>query len=540
MAQQYDDMEERRRRQKRREERRRRQRRQALIARGVVLVVLLLILFAIIFIVGRLTKKGDAGSTQEAGTQNTVSEGGVTTASGGTTDGTASGTTDAAGTTAQTFISTAAANADLTTKEGVLDYARLQAAQYDYDGAIATIQSFSGYESDGDLTAEINNITTAKNACTPVEVSTTPHVFFHSLINDYRGLIASETCTEERVEKNNKAMTTVGEFDVMIQDMYNAGYVLISLDDLIVKTTNADGSVSISKNTNLYLPEGKKPLIMSEDDLSYYHSYGENGAQGYADRLVIDENGEVKCLFTDTDGQVKIGDYDMVPRIDTFIKEHPDFSYHGAKPTVALTGYNGVFGYRTNDYYKEGPDGADLNEAQKTFLRNHPEYNYDTDVAEATKIAEAMKANGWTFASHTYGHRNATDATAEQLQADHERWKTAVGKCVGETNKIIFAFGADIGPVMGYTADNAKFTYFKEQGFDIFCNVDGNIGWTEFGPNYVRTGRVALDGVSMYNAITPGTPSHETYSYDFDMLGIYDVASFFDSNRNPTYCLSES
>jgi hypothetical protein len=106
-------------------------------------------------------------------------------------------------------------------------------------------------------------------------------------------------------------MTTVGEFDVMIQDMYNAGYVLISLDDLIVKTTNADGSVSISKNTNLYLPEGKKPLIMSEDDLSYYHSYGENGAQGYADRLVIDENGEVKCLFTDTDGQVKIGEGDF-------------------------------------------------------------------------------------------------------------------------------------------------------------------------------------------------------------------------------------
>jgi hypothetical protein len=123
---------------------------------------------------------------------------------------------------------------------------------------------------------------------------------------------------------------------------------------------------------------------------------------------------------------------------------------------------------------------------------------------------------------------------------DHERWKIAVGKCVGPTNKIIFAFGADIGPVWGYTDDNPKFTYFKEQGFDIFCNVDGNIGWTEFGPNYVRTGRVALDGVSMYNAITPGTPSHETYSHDFEVLGINDVASFFDPNRTPSYCLSES
>lgn len=480
----------------------------------------------------RLTKKNKAGTGESAGkndSANVVS-----------TDAAVSGSGETVSSNQTVAVSTAAANADLSTKQGVLDYARYLAAQYDYDGAVAAIQSFSGYESDGDLTAEINTITMSKSACRAVEVSTTPHVFFHSLINDSRGLIASATCTEERVEKNNKAMTTVGEFDAMIQRMYDAGYVLISLDDLITKTTNSDGSASISKNTSLCLPEGKKPLIMSEDDLSYYHSYGENGAQGYADRLVIDDNGEVKCLFTDTDGQVKTGDYDMVPRIDTFIKQHPDFSYHGAKPTVALTGYNGIFGYRTNDYYKEGPDGADLNEAQKTFLREHPEYDYDTDVAEATKIADAMKANGWTFASHTYGHRNATDATPEQLQADHERWKIAVGKCIGETNKIIFAFGADIGPVMGYTADNPKFTYFKQQGFDIFCNVDGNIGWTEFGSNYVRTGRVALDGVSMYNALTPGTPSHETYARDFEMLGISDISSYFDPNRNPAYCLSES
>ena len=75
-----------------------------------------------------------------------------------------------------------------------------------------------------------------------------------------------------------------------------------------MKTVNDDGSVSVTKNTNLYLPADKKPLIMSEDDLSYYHAYGENGAQGYADKLVLDENGQVKCLFTDVDGVQKIGD----------------------------------------------------------------------------------------------------------------------------------------------------------------------------------------------------------------------------------------
>ncbi len=529
-------------RKKRRAERRRKERQRALVARAVTLALLLVVLVAIIVVAIRISRKDTVP-------QDTVTDTVVTQAATPDTQNAQQNTQNTQSTAETTAIpeqpqQTAEVPQPVvtvpTTKEEALNLARFQAMQYDYDKAIATIQAFGGYESDADLMNEISSITAQRDACTAVDVSRTPHVFFHSLINDSRGLIASATCTEDRVSKNNKAMATVGEFNTMIQDMYEAGYVLISLDDLVVKTVNDDGSVSVTKNTNLYLPADKKPLIMSEDDLSYYHAYGENGAQGYADKLVLDENGQVKCLFTDVDGVQKIGDYDMVPLIDTFIREHPDFSYRGAKPTVALTGYNGVFGYRTNDYYKEGPDGADLNQAQKNFLLEHPEYDYDTDCAEARKIAEAMKANGWTFASHTYGHRNASESSAEALMNDHERWKIAVEQIVGPTDKIIFAFGADIGPVNGYTENNEKFMYFKSQGFTIFCNVDGNIGWTEFGNDYVRTGRVALDGVSMYNAMTPGTPSHETYAYDFEQLGIYDIASFFDPNRNTTYCLSES
>ena len=44
----------------------------------------------------------------------------------------------------------------------------------------------------------------------------------------------------------------------------------------------------------------------------------------------------------------------MVPLIDTFVKEHPDFSYHGRKGILAMTGYDGVLGYRTDIAYKTG------------------------------------------------------------------------------------------------------------------------------------------------------------------------------------------
>ena len=540
MAQtQYDDEEERKQRKARRAARRRRERRRALIMRTMIFVLLLLVLVAVIVMMNRIEKRP---SRTDSIPGNTASE---------STAGTAESTGTAAGseTEAQTENTPAVTEntapaaqviANPQTREEVLETAEALATQYDYDAAIAVIQSFPDYISDQELNDKIGQITAQKSSCVAVDVSTTPHVFFHSLINDSRGLIASATCTEERVEKNNKAMATVAEFNAMMEKMYQAGYVLISLDDLVVKTENADGSVTLTKNTQLLLPPGKKPLIMSEDDLSYYHSYGENGAQGYADRLVVTETGEVKAQYTDPSGNVLIGDYDMPPLIETFIKNHPDFCYQGARPTIALTGYNGVFGYRTNDYYKEGPDGADLNEAQKQFLRTHPEYNFDHDVAEATKVANALKATGWTFASHTYGHRNATDSSVDALIRDHERWKIAVETCVGKTDKIIFAFGGDIGPVWGYTAENEKYQYFLGQGFHIFCNVDGNIGWTEFGNEYVRTGRVALDGVTMYNAMDPNTDSHNTYARDFEILGITDIASFFDPNRNTAYCLSES
>ena len=36
------------------------------------------------------------------------------------------------------------------------------------------------------------------------------------------------------------------------------------------------------------LPPGKKPIVLSIDDLSYYHSYK---AAGFPDKLVLDENG---------------------------------------------------------------------------------------------------------------------------------------------------------------------------------------------------------------------------------------------------------
>jgi hypothetical protein len=368
-----------------------------------------------------------------------------------------------------------------------------------------------------------------------VDVTRIPHVFFHSLINDDRAFNA-ELVGADRVRQNNAAMTTTAEFDAMIQDMYEAGYVMVGLDDMCIKTTDENGVVHIAKNDALMLPPEKKAFVLSIDDLSYYHSYG-IGTQGYATRMLVDENGRPKCEYTNEEGVTTIGDYDVVPRIDTFIEQHPDFSYRGARGTVAMTGYNGVFGYRTNNYYKDIND-PHLDPDQIQWLQDHPDFNWEEDCANAKAVADAMKAEGWTFASHTYGHLNAESADLARLQADHERWVTVNEPILGKVDKIIFAFGADIGHVGEYTDYNEKFQYFKSQGMNIFCNVDGNIGWTEFGDTFMRTGRVALDGFTMYQAMTEYAGAHTIYANDYEALGISGISDFFNKLR-PTPIDSE-
>ena len=248
------------------------------------------------------------------------------------------------------------------------------------------------------------------------------------------------------------------------------------------------------------LPPGKKAIVLSVDDLSYYHSYE---PASFPDKLVIDENGDVKCHYVKTDGSENIGDFDVVPRLNTFLKEHPDGAYKGARGTIALTGYNGVFGYRTDTDYKTKEN---LLEDQRKWLDEHPDFNWDEDVAEATKIADALKEEGWDFASHTWGHLSVTGKSVDALRTDNEKWVNTVQNIVGPTDAIIFAHGNDIGSWEGYTSDNEIYNYFKSVGYNFYCNVDSSQPyWVQITDQYVRQGRIDLDGYLLYQASTGQT-----------------------------------
>lgn len=402
-------------------------------------------------------------------------------------------------------------------RQAMLAQAEKAVLGYDYDGAIELLQSVEGYEQDADIIAAIAGYTAKKSTLVSVDVTQVPHIFYHSLVNDTDRAFNVSVLGQSTVDGMNAWMTTVEEFDKMLLEMYNRGYVFVRLKDLVIETVDADGKKQFSKNTNLKLPEGKKPVILSLDDLSYYHSYK---AAGYPEKLVTDENGDVKCQYTDAQGNTTIGDYDVVPRLEAFIKEHPDASYKGARGMIALTGYNGVFGYRTDVAYKTGEN---LTPDQQQWLDEHPDFNWDNDVAEATKIAEALKSTGWELASHTWGHLIVTGKGVETLQTDHEKWVNTVQNIIGPTDIIIFAHGADIGSWKDYSPENPQYAYYKSQGFNYFCNVDGSQkAWIQIRSDYVRQGRINLDGFMLYKA----TQGQTDITNDF-----FDANQIFDTRR---------
>mgnify|MGYP006999760456 CR=1 FL=1 len=90
-------------------------------------------------------------------------------------------------------------------------------------------------------------------------------------------------------------------------------YILINPHDaydLKAKTIN---------KKKLKLPKGKKPLILSIDDMNYYEYMR---GKGYADRLVLDKNKHVVSETKRKNGKVTHSkDDDIVPILNDFVKK---------------------------------------------------------------------------------------------------------------------------------------------------------------------------------------------------------------------------
>lgn len=286
------------------------------------------------------------------------------------------------------------------------------------------------------------------------------HVFYHPVITEPKVAFTQE---KNQAKGNFDWMITADEFKRSLNELYKHHYILIDPHeayDLKGKTVT---------RKELKLPKGKKPLILSIDDMNYYEYMR---GHGYADRLVLDQKQHVVSETKDKNGKVTTSETnDIVPILNQFVKDHPDFSLNGQKGVVALTGYNGVLGYRTNE----------LN--NKDYLKRKE---------DAKKVVKAMRRDGWTFASHSWGHIDFANSSYDQIVRDTKRWKNEVEPIIGKTDVFIYPHGAQ-------DRGSKAYQYLvRDEGFKFLVGVGPN-NFTDIGNDSVYQDRVAIDGLNLYD-----------------------------------------
>lgn len=332
-------------------------------------------------------------------------------------------------------------------------------------------------------------IQTKKTVTTATEVSPTPeptpyvyegelieyteqvdHVFFHPLVA-YPELAFDLDYMSKGFDDY---FVTATEFKRILEEMYKRNYMLVNIEEVY----EFDEEKGRYKQKTLMLPPGKIPFILSIDDLNYYEYMIEHGT---VHKLVLDDNGEVAAYTVNPEtNEAEIRrDLAIVPILDDFIKEHPDFSFNNAKGLIGVTGYEGILGYRTQSKMRdpENPSGERI---------DNP--NRSSEIEAVKPVIERLKKTGWKFASHSYGHYDASVISYDKLAYDTQKWIDEIEYLIGHTPVYLFPYGSTVAP------SDPKFDMFVDKGFDILCGV-GNDAYYYYASNGVLTQRWHFDGI---------------------------------------------
>ena len=357
---------------------------------------------------------------------------------------------------------------------------------YDYAGAIAILESFSGdimdypqlldqivaYEQAQKKMVLWDDPAKIPNLSMQLLVADTVRAYSHSVYgNSFR---------------NN--FITTAEFSNILEQLYAKGYMLVSLSDIVTVSSGPDGALTYAPK-KLYLPAGKTPLLLTQTNVNYNiylvdsdgDSLPDKNGCGFASKLVVDAQGNLTCEMVDSTGATVTGDFDMIPILEKFIAAHPDFSYRDARAILAVTGYNGLFGYRTNVSAKS-IFGEDV---------------YKQEVADVKKVIRALKNKGYEFACYTYENIGYGEYGTAQVQADLNKWLAEVPEFLGQVDIMVFAQNSDISSNKNaYSGE--KYELLKSAGFTKFLgfSTDG-APWATLSAGQARLGRIMLTGKNL-------------------------------------------
>jgi len=364
----------------------------------------------------------------------------------------------------------------------VAEEAERLAAGYDYQGAIDLLDSLGDLNGYPELATKRAEYYKTIDSLVPYkDPSLIPNLSFHVLIED----MARAKKDTEFGGLYNRNFVTTSEFSKILQQLYDNGFVLVDFDSFIGTSTDINGNQKYEV-IPMNLPADKKPVMITQTMLNYFNYMVDGNddkvpdaqGDGFANKLVLDSNGDIKAEYITAEGQTVVGNYDLVPILEDFIQQHPDFSYQGARAILTFTGHEGIFGYRCNTEY---------------ISAKSQEY-YDNEVAGAKKIADALRTKGYTLGSYTYKNTKYADMGSTQIQTEMTKWNQEVTSVIGPVDVFVFAQQSNLTDYTG-----ASFKVMYEQGFRYFLSnaTSAATATTTVNETYIRQNRLMVTGNSL-------------------------------------------
>ena len=379
----------------------------------------------------------------------------------------------------------------------ILNEAERLAAEYNYEDAIILLDSVGDLTEHQDLQAKraeyVNTMSSLVEYNNPHDI---PNLSFHLLIHD----LAQALKSEQYGGSYNKNFVSTGEFTKILENLYRNGYVLVDFDSFVGAKTDINGNEQFEP-VPIYLPADKKPVMITETMVNYFaymidpNNDGIADHSGFASKLVLDGNGDIKAEYVDASGQTNVGNYDLVPILEDFIASHPDFSYRGARAILAVTGHEGVFGHRINS----------------AVVANKGNDYWEKEVAGAKEITNALREKGYTIACYTYKNDAYAGWSVAQISADLQSWTTQITSVIGNVDTFVFAKTSNISDYTG-----AAFQTMYQSGFRYFIS-NGDAPMTQVNPTYIRQNRLMVTGETMQH-------------YSSRFTGLFDCAAILEVN----------
>ena len=358
----------------------------------------------------------------------------------------------------------------------LLEQAAAAAENYDYEDAVTILSSFEGNMADFPAlqSAYEEYVTIVNEMVVWNDPGKIPTLSMHMLIADAQ-LAYNDKQYGSSYQKN---FITTDQFRDILDQLYANDCVLVDLMDVYDEMYDEGTGKIVYVPRELLLPAGKQPILLVQTQVNYYE-YMLSGAKdnlpdGFASKLCVDENGVFYNEMPLSDGNIVTGAYDMVPILEQFIEDNPMFSYHGARAILAVSGYEGLFGYRVTS----SMSAEDLAAEEEA----------------ASRLCAALQDAGYRIGCYTYSNIDYGKQGASAIQEDLQKWNDKILPMLGEYgyNILVYAREADIAD-KDATYSGSKFNVMYNAGYRFFLGANSE-SYSQIGDQYVRHDRLCITG----------------------------------------------